>query len=614
MTQPFARIAAAILLLLATPAWAEKRAFVVGVNAYPKLAAEMQLQRPIADASAVGDTLGRLGFKVTALTKDVDERGFWRSFKAFSNDIEKGDTVLFFFAGHGAAIEGANYLIPGDIEAFLPGEEQSLTGHSIAESAIVETLRVKASVAILVIDACRNNPFPKKPGQRAMGTERGLSPSQPPSGVYSLYSAGWGQTALDSLSPQDPAKNSVFTRIFINELAKPNVNLVDLGENVRDRVEALARKEAQHDQVPAANNNVLHARDVFLAGKVASLGNVAVSLEPVVTPPVVVPPVVTAPVVKVPVAALDPGLKPIPLQKNLSVLGSAGAPPQLLLGHSKPVRAISLSPDGTLIASGSGDETIRLWNMGTGQPQGEIRTGAQVLDVAFGPSGQTLASAGFDNVIRIWTIAGAPLRELRGHAGPVNAIAFSPDGKRLVSVSNDKTVRIWEVASGRMLTQVSNFKQDVKSLALSPDGRLMATGGITQTIRIMDATTGQLVREMPGHFFSTSAVRFSPDGKQLATGGEDSDARLWDVATGKELFVMRGHKGGIDALAFSEDGRRLATGSWDSTARLWDTASGSLLQEFKGGSGIMNSLALSRDSQRLITGSGDAKIRIWAVK
>ena len=249
-----------------SPVLADKRALVVGVNAYPNLAPDMQLQRAVADAGAVGETLRGLGFEVTALTSGVTQRNFWKSFDAFRGEIAPGDTVLLFFAGHGAAIEGANFLIPGDIEAFLPGEEKSLTGRAIAELDVVEGLRAKAGVAIIVIDACRNNPFPKKPGQRAMGAERGLAPSQPPTGVFSLYSAGWGQTALDLLSPQDVSKNSVFTRIFIEELVKP-VNLVDLGENVKERVATLALKQAQHEQVPANNNNILRARDLYLAGR-----------------------------------------------------------------------------------------------------------------------------------------------------------------------------------------------------------------------------------------------------------------------------------------------------------------------------------------------------------
>ena len=259
-------------LAVACPAFAEKRALVVGVNAYPNLAADMQLQRAVADTGAVGETLRGLGFQVTALTSGVTRRNFWKSFDAFKAESEPGDTSLLFFSGHGVAIEGANYLIPGDIEAFSPGEELSLTGHAMAEATIIEGLHARAGVVIVVIDACRNNPFPRRPGQKAMGVERGLSPSQPPSGVYSLYSAGWGQTALDSLSPQDGSKNSVFTRVFLEELVKP-ISLIDMGENVRERVAALALAQAQHQQVPAANNNVLRARDLFLAGRpVAGVG------------------------------------------------------------------------------------------------------------------------------------------------------------------------------------------------------------------------------------------------------------------------------------------------------------------------------------------------------
>ena len=609
------RVFAVALLILASPAFADKRAFVVGVNAYPKLAAEMQLQRPIADATAVGDTLRTLGFQVTVLTNDVSQRNFWRAFDAFKNAILPGDTVMFFFAGHGASIEGANYLIPSDIEAFLPGEELSLTGRSMAEASIIEGLNAKSGLAILVIDACRNNPFPKKPGERAMGVERGLAPSQPPSGIYSLYSAGLGQTALDSLSPQDTAKNSVFTRVFLDELIKPGINLVDFGENVKERVAALALKEAQHKQVPAANNNILLARQVFLAGRLAGAvaGNAAPAMpvpvatsEPLhETPPASPPQKRNTETANQQLPTLPP---PNPVQQGLQ-LG-----PQILSGHSQPIRSIALSPDGKLIASGSIDGTIRFWTASSGAPRSQIKLEAKVVDVAFSPVGGIIASASDDGIIRIWTLAtGALAAEWKGHVGQVNAIAFSPDGLHLASVGDDKSMKLWDVATGKIHLSVSDYKDAVKSVAYSPDGKLIASSGITQPTRIIDASSGKTLREMTGHFFMTNIARFSPDGRQLATGGEDSDARLWDVATGRQLLLLHGHKGGIDALSFSPDGRALATGSWDSTARLWDTTSGRVLQDFKGGKGILGSLAVSADATRLVTGSNDGNIRIWPV-
>ena len=624
MRQPFARlllsrILAFALLILAGPAFADKRAFVVGVNSYPRLAAEMQLLRPIADATAVGDTLRKLGFQVTVLTNDVTQRNFWRSFDAFKAAILPGDTVMFFFAGHGASIEGANYLIPGDIEAFLPGEEQSLTGRSMAESAIIEGLNAKSGLAILVIDACRNNPFPKKAGERAMGVERGLAPSQPPSGIYSLYSAGLGQTALDSLSPQDTAKNSVFTRVFLDELVKPGINLVDFGENVKERVAALALKEAQHKQVPAANNNILLARQVFLAGRLA--GDLAGNAAPALPVAVATLPSPIGP-------SLGPQLASPPQKRNTEsanlqlptlpppnpILQGPLLGPQILSGHSQPIRSIALSPDGKLIASGSIDGTIRFWTASSGAPRSEIKLQAKVIDVAFSPVGGIIASASDDGIIRIWTLAtGALAAEWRGHVGQVNAIAFSPDGLHLASVGDDKSMKLWDVATGTIRLSVSDYKEAVKSVAFSPDGKLIASSGITQPTRLMDAGSGKTLRELTGHFFMTNIVRFSPDGRQLATGGEDSDARLWDVATGKQLLLLHGHKGGIDALSFSPDGRALATGSWDSTARLWDTTSGRVLQDFKGGKGILGSLAVSADATRLVTGSNDGNIRIWSV-
>src|SRR5205085_8457856 len=111
-----------------------------------------------------------------------------------------------------------------------------------------------ARVAIMVIDACRDNPFPKT-GTRSLGNSRGLNVKEPAEGVLSIYSAGFGQQALDRLSDNDPSRNSVFTRVFVEQLRKPGLNIIDLGEAVRDEVAGLA-KTVNHPQVPAVYNQI----------------------------------------------------------------------------------------------------------------------------------------------------------------------------------------------------------------------------------------------------------------------------------------------------------------------------------------------------------------------
>ncbi|ACA16115.1 peptidase C14 caspase catalytic subunit p20 [Methylobacterium sp. 4-46] len=254
------------LCLSAAAARAERRlAFVVGVNAYANLPQGMQLERAVRDAETVADALQSLDFRVARLTREATLTGFLTAFGAFTREVEPGDTVLFYFAGHGVALDGVNYLIPADIPSLAAGGEGVVRKLALAEADIIQDIQSRgARVTILVIDACRDNPFPKA-GSRTLGAPRGLAFKEPPQGVFSLYSAGAGQQALDRLPGSDPSPNSVFTRVFAAELRKPGTSLVDLGETVREEVAALARR-ANHDQIPAVYNQVLGARRIMLAG------------------------------------------------------------------------------------------------------------------------------------------------------------------------------------------------------------------------------------------------------------------------------------------------------------------------------------------------------------
>jgi len=259
------------VLVFAPPAQAAKRvALVIGNNAYENVP---QLQKAVNDAKAMAEELSKLGFEVVA-AEDVGRRAMSRALVDLENKVQSGDTVLFYFAGHGFAVDGTNYLLPVDVPAAGPGEEGLVRDAAFAASGLSDQFQAKgAATVILILDACRDNPFATK-GKRSIGLTRGLSRMDPAEGMFVLFSAGQGQSALDRLSDTDVNPNSVFTRTLLTEMAQPGLSMVQIAKQTQSKVRELAAK-VDHEQTPAYYDQIIG--DLYLApeGAVATKGTVA---------------------------------------------------------------------------------------------------------------------------------------------------------------------------------------------------------------------------------------------------------------------------------------------------------------------------------------------------
>ena len=278
-------------LLFAMPcALAQNRiALVIGNNHYGQLDADHQLQKAINDAQAVGDALLRDGFQVLRGT-DLTRAAMVDKLYDLTSRLQPGDTALFYFAGHGVALGSGNYLLPTDVPDVAPGQEMRIASQSVSEADVISSMQDKgARVSIVILDACRDNPF-KKTGARSVGLERGFGRMPEANGVFSLYSAGYGQSALDRLSDEDRNPNSVFTRVLVPLLTRPGLNLDDLAYEIREDVSKLAATTPDHhEQIPAAYDQIVGGR-VYLVSDGASATQDAASRTTSVPAPVTAAP------------------------------------------------------------------------------------------------------------------------------------------------------------------------------------------------------------------------------------------------------------------------------------------------------------------------------------
>ena len=252
---------AATLVALVAPAQAEKRvALVIGNNDYRNVP---KLQKAVNDARTMGDTLKQLGFTVM-VAENQTRAAFSQTLLAFDKAVGPGDTAFFFYAGHGFEIAGQNFLLPTDVPPATEGQEELVRDASVLADRIIERMQnKKVRTAILVFDACRNNPFERQ-GTRAVAGGGGLAPmTQLPEGVFSIFSAGPRQTALDRLSNNDDNPNSVFTRTFAKQITEPGANLVQVAQRTRRLVSELA-ETVRHKQIPVYFDQMVD--DVFLNG------------------------------------------------------------------------------------------------------------------------------------------------------------------------------------------------------------------------------------------------------------------------------------------------------------------------------------------------------------
>jgi WD40 repeat protein len=340
--------------------------------------------------------------------------------------------------------------------------------------------------------------------------------------------------------------------------------------------------------------------------------------------------------------------------------------PELIVqtGHFGDVVVVKYSPNGSFIASGSEDNTVKIWDVTTGKV---VRTlvahRGYITALDFNAAGDMLVTAAKDNTIRIWDVRkGTETRTLPGHSFYASAVAFSPTNNILASCSIDKTVKLWDIRIGKEIPiPITGLTKPQNTLAFSPDGQTLAVGGddntirllniqqnsiatldagagITnlaysadgslliaqcdnQTVRIYDAAKKAFLREVVG---TAKQAAISPNGRVLASvdkssqEDDDMDIRrtvaLWNVFNGKKLRTFIGNSPRVLCFAFSPDGTKLTTGGADRAMRTYDVATGRDASEFNGYRKVIKAVAFDKSGNHLATAHSDKdgnNIRLW---
>jgi WD40 repeat protein len=210
--------------------------------------------------------------------------------------------------------------------------------------------------------------------------------------------------------------------------------------------------------------------------------------------------------------------------------------------HSGFISSLSFSQDRKILASASGDKTIKLWGGFTGEIKRTLNGHSDmVLSIAITPNGQILASGSADKTIRLWSLSGCQQpRILTGHSGWVTTVVITPDGNTLVSGSTDGTINLWNLHTGELLYTLTAHSSGVYSIAISPNGQTIASGS-TKELKLWNLRTDEdgTVQASYLHTLSgCSPVAFCPDGKTLVTGGEGSRIKIWCQVLNSSDFTL----------------------------------------------------------------------------
>lgn len=288
-------------------------------------------------------------------------------------------------------------------------------------------------------------------------------------------------------------------------------------------------------------------------------------------------------------------------------------PPDPDIDNLGKVRTAGFAQDGSFAVFGHDGDTGTIANTNTGARP--VRLGSQTTGsygTAFSSDRRLMAAAGFDNTIKLWDLhTGQALAPLAGHEARVRSVAFHPDNRRLISVSSDASIRVWDTVGLMPPIRLDGHSRSVATLAVGMKTGVVVSGSADQNVGIWDIERPSAPRFLKGHTGEVVSVAISRSEAFIASASADGTVRLWETASGKEIGMIEPKAGGLDAIAISPDEKLIAVGGVDKSIRVYSIDDKRLVTTLTGHGGQVYSVAFSADGKQIVSAGFDTSVRLW---
>lgn len=290
-----------------------------------------------------------------------------------------------------------------------------------------------------------------------------------------------------------------------------------------------------------------------------------------------------------------------------------GQASKTLVGHAQQVSAVAITPDLKHVVSGSWDRTIKIWSLDTGT---ELRTlaahSSQVNSLCISQSGQFVVSASTDQTIRVWSLeTGAEIRCLTGHAGGVRCVVIAHSARQIISAGEDGKILVWDWETGARVRMLAAHAGSAEAVAASADASLLVSGGQDRLLKIWSREKGSELKSWSAHSDTIRAVAFSSDQRYVVSGSSDKTIKIWNADTAAEVRTLSGHTRSVSCLLITPDMRFVLSGSQDKLIKVWNFDVEAEAHAHAGHSDSVSALAVSEDGTLFASGGGDRAVKVW---